>query len=86
MSRASCAPGRPARRQVVVAQGVLVAGAGLLGDLLQAQRGKTSEPKMTGTVALLDLVDDAGDLARLRVLEVRRAGRADDLPAVGLAK
>ena len=35
--------------QVVVAQGVLVAGAGRVADLLEHRDGNTSEPKIAGT-------------------------------------
>ena len=48
--------------------------------------GNTSDPKIAGTPAARDLLDQVGDLARRRVLEVRHLDRADHLPVVVLGE
>ena len=73
-------------RQVVVAEHVDVLDAGLAADLLEHRAGEHLGAEDRRHVLGLDLVDELGDLARRRVLEVGHLDRADHLPAVVLGE
>ncbi len=69
-------------RQVVVAEVVDVRRTRLPGDLLEHGGGEHLAAEDGRHAELVDLLDEAGDLARGRLPERRRLDRADDRPAV----
>jgi hypothetical protein len=72
--------------EVVVAQFVDIADAGLLSDLVEHRGGEHLGAEDGGDADFLDLPDEPGDILRRRVVEVRQLDGPDHRPAVFLGE